>query len=154
MIKVEVENLAEVQSELNALSRRFSDLTEVMQNVAIRMQETNVARLNQGIQADGQPFAPHSPYYIRYTASGNKIPRPYQILVHTGKLRQGILPSWTAKGAKVSAGNNESRSYVAKHQFGSPEDRIPARPFLGVSVSDLADIGQIMTNFVEKSIDG
>lgn len=150
MIKVEVENLAEVQSELSALSRRFSDLTKVMRNIAIRMTETNVARLNQGIQADGQPFAPHSPNYIRYTASGNEIPRPYQILVHTGKLRQGILPSWTAKEARVSAGNNESRDYVAKHQFGL--GRVPARPFLGISASDLADIGQLMSDFVDEAL--
>ena len=152
MVKIEVEGIEDIHQELDRLAKRFGDLEPVMRNIAIRMNEKNVARLQQGIQADGQPFKPHSPHYIRYTVNGKEIPRPYQILIDTGKLRQGILPSWTKDTAIVSAGNNESRDYVAKHQFGL--GRIPARPFLGVSVGDLADIAQIMFNFVEDATNG
>lgn len=154
MITIDADKAAAISRELNELSRQFNDLTPLMRNIAIRLHESTLARLQQGEQPDGKPFEPLSPNYVRMTASGRELPRPYQILVHTGKLRQGILPNWTKDMARISAGNNESRSYAARHQVGAPADRLPARPFIGLSEKDLEDITTLTNQFIDQAVSG
>ena len=89
---------------------------------------------------DGTPWAPLSPKYAARKAKA----RPGRgILIYDELLR--LLAS-SIEGDTVVIGTN--RVYGATQQFGDPYRNIPARPFLGVSDQDEADLLGIIQDYV------
>jgi phage virion morphogenesis protein len=67
------------------------------------------------------------------------------LLVQEGYLRASIT-SQVSDTWSVLAG--ATRIYAAVHQFGWPEKNIPARPYLGISSQDAADIAALTQRFI------
>lgn len=67
----------------------------------------------------------------------------------------GLLNSIThnLNGDEVEVGSN--LIYAATHQYGDEEKRkIPARPYLGITPENEADLAQIAEDFLERVVDG
>ncbi|MBI2278152.1 MAG: phage virion morphogenesis protein [Dechloromonas sp.] len=77
-------------------------------------------------------------------------------LVDTGLLQDTIRYQVSSDGSSVEIGTNrfsgEWDGGAAVHQFGSKDGDIPARPFLGLSSSDRADVLDILQHFLNQSI--
>ena len=68
------------------------------------------------------------------------------ILVDSGDLRDTIR--YQADSAKLQVGSD--RIYAATHQFGDEERHIPARPFLGLSDADRAEVIEILRDHLRE----
>lgn len=77
-------------------------------------------------------------------------------LVDTGILQDTIRYNLINGGRGVEIGTNrfsgEWDGGAAVHQFGSRDGKIPARPFMGMSAGDEADILDILTRFGEQAL--
>ena len=71
-----------------------------------------------------------------------------RILVESGDLRDTLHYLATADRLKFGT----DRKYGATHQFGDPERNIPARPFLGLSDADRAEIVAILREHLERAM--
>ena len=77
-------------------------------------------------------------------------------LVDTGILADSIHYALTDGGQGVEIGTNrfagEWTGGAAVHQFGSKDGKIPARPFLGISVEDRGEVLAILDRFLRQAI--
>lgn len=126
---------------------------------------STIRRFNEQKAPDGMPWAPLSASTIAprkrdFTRSGRLRKQAERrlmnrkILIQTARLRNSI--AFKVKGTSVAVGTNVV--YAATHQFGAeagdfgqtsrgqaiPFGNIPARPFLGISTDDRAEIDRIL----------
>lgn len=108
---------------------------------------------------DGQTWKTLSPRYLQ-----TKSPNPGKILQRRGDLVRQIFPQ--VEGATLLVGTD--RVYGAVHQFGAlkgafgktrrgapiPWGDIPARPFLGISDDDAAEIIAIARDHLQARLQG
>lgn len=77
-------------------------------------------------------------------------------LVETGILQDTIRYQIIDGGAGVEIGTNrfagEWAAGAAVHQFGSKNGKIPARPFLGLSADDKAEVLDILGRFLDEAV--
>jgi phage virion morphogenesis protein len=120
----------EVNSRLNELQRKVSDLTPVMKNIGEYMLLSTDTRFRTETDPYGNGWQPNSPRTIaRKRAEGRLI----RVLQSTGRLRSSI--SYKADRTSVVIGTNVS--YAAKHQLGQG---VPKREFLGINEKDNQEI--------------
>lgn len=156
---VEFDALA-ARERIGVLMDRMENPQPFLQAVGLGLVESTKRRFDQGVAPDGSAWAPHAPSTIRQRIKSGKV--PLKILVSDGLLRGSIITQ--VEGQSVRVGSNavgDQSAYAAIHQFGGSINRpartgrafgrqnvaipahtitMPARPYLGVSADDEADI--------------
>lgn len=145
-LTIEPEGLDEAIARLNAITGIgfHHDLLTQAGGIA----ESGVRqRLDEGKAApDGTPWAKWSDRYAKTRKSSQSL------LVGEGNLTDSIAYEVNAAGTEVAVGSN--RIYAAIQQFGGAEVGIdiPARPYLGLSEQDTADILAAINAFVDARL--
>ena len=142
-----------VLAKLNEIAARLTPagMRPAMREIGEELSESTKRRFATGIGPDGSPWAPLKPGTVLArlaklgTAAGSKP------LIATGELSRFIRYRVTDGGAGVEIGTNrtfnEGRRVGAEvHQFGT--QRIPARPFLGLSGEDKTTVLDILNQFL------
>ncbi len=160
MITLEIKD-TEVTQALTRLGALLDDLSLVMADIGQQLVFSTKERMVAGKAVDGTPFAPRQASTLAaYEKRGLK-PGP-QPLWLTGTMRQNIHHSYGPDSVRVASGAIQSAVMqfgAEQGQFGAsigkdklgrdhmhhmPWGRIAARPFLGVSAKDRADILDIV----------
>lgn len=138
------------------IQRGIEDLQPVMEDLADLMAESTRQRFLAGTAPDGTPWEPKSKTTLAaYEGRGESIdPRP---LWHSNMLAtESIFHQSTSDSALWGS----SREYAAMMHFGGTKERfpnlwgdIPARPFLGVSETDRADIMETVAEWIDRLVE-
>lgn len=134
----------QVQRVLAELLHRAEDLTEAFEGIGIYLSGSHDERWDDQQSPDGAPWAPLSPKYQQRKKRNRD-----KILV-LDELLQGSL-AFNASKDSVEFGTN--LIYGATHQFGDDSRNIPARPFLGISEDDEAEILEILRDYLALAVD-
>ena len=129
-----------VASGLNALREAGQDLTPALIEIGHYLVNSTLDRFEQGVGPDGTPWKPSK----RAEAEGG------QTLIDTRLLMGSI--DFQASDDTVEWGTNVI--YAAIHQLSGMAGRnhsvfIPARPFIGISAEDEAEIAWILRDHLE-----
>lgn len=159
---------AELQAALAKLIARAGNPNPVLKAIGESLAESTRRRFGTSTAPDGSRWAPNSPVTVeRYlearsgtrkkdgslskkgaTLAGSKKP----LVGATRLLGNQIV--WQAGGKSVAVGSNRIYARVQQlgasaRQFGrAPWGNIPARPFLGVSAGDKAEILETIADFL------
>lgn len=159
-----------ISGDLKGLERRLRSMRDLSLRPAARkigesLVSSTIRRFNEQKAPDGTPWQPLAassvaPRSRDFTRSGRLRKRAERrlmnrkILIQTARLRNSI--AFKTEGTAVAVGTNVV--YAATHQFGAragafgrtsrgqavPFGDIPARPFLGISKEDQAEIDRIL----------
>jgi phage virion morphogenesis protein len=155
---------AEVTAALDRLVKLGADPSPALKNVGVHLVQSTQERFQQEKAPDGSAWPALDPDY----RAGKRGPG---ILREAG-MRGGLMGSitWSLQGQRLTVGTN--KVYAAIHQFGGtikPKTQpalifriggrlafarqvtLPARPFLGVSAEDAAEIQAIFEDFAEMA---
>ena len=155
-INIELDDTS-VQAAFNRLIKVGRDLAPAMQDIGEHLLGSTRERFNDQQEPDGKPWAPLSEVTVR-----RKQKNTDKILTERGYLR-GTL-AYRADRQEVRVGS--TRIYAPTHQFGAkkgafgrtrhgapiPWGDIPARPFLGVSDADAAEINLAVRDFLKQAL--
>ena len=100
----------------------------------------------KGEAAMGQPWAPLSAMTIAERRKGRRGTGAVKILQDTGRLKLSIAQ--VVSGGAVTVGTGVE--YGPKHQGG--EDRVPARPFIGIDEEDRETITAVVVRHLEAAV--
>lgn len=142
------------------LDRRLTDLSPMMAQIAEFLLDTTLARFQEGVSPDGSPWAPKSLSTIAaYQARKQAI--SYRPLIGPTKSLSSATNFATASGqdwALISSRAIQSAVMqfgAKKGAFGAnkagrpiPWGDIPARPFLGASAKEQADLVTIFGQMI------
>jgi phage virion morphogenesis protein len=142
-IQLQISNSAEVKAAFEALQAKLADLTPVFQDIGESMLNRTRERFRSQTAPDGSPWAALSPDYAK-----RKKKNKDKILTLSGNLR-GLL-NYQAGPRSVRIGT--PLKYGAAHQFGRPEIKLPARPFLGLSTSDEQELLEILNDHLQRAL--
>lgn len=150
--KVELDD-AKVQRIFARLTASASNLTPLFAEIGSALEESTRQRFTTERAPDGQPWEPIDPDWL-----ATKKARGFNagILKMRGDLANSIHYEASSDYVEIIAGPTE---YAAVHQFGGQAGRrgasnLPARPFLGVSDDDLAEIRDAADSYLEKATRG
>lgn len=160
-----------VLARLNEIARQFDDLSPAMRGIGELVAESTKQRFSTSTAPDGQKWEPNALATVlgrlaeisgaysaktgRMTKKGASAFIAKKPLVATGVLQDTIRYQLAGRNS-VEIGTNrfagEWEGGAAVHQFGSKNGKIPARPFLGLSASDEAEVLAILDRFLEQAI--
>lgn len=161
MITIEI-NEAAITAALQDTMAALTDMSPIMNKVGAVMRDQTEDRFATGKAPDGTPWAPRSPATIAAYAARAKKPGGQKswggVLHYSGQLANNIFHKYGPDFAEVGS----AEPYASTMQFGAaagafgafigkdklgrdhvhsiPWGDIPARPFLGVSEDDQAEI--------------
>ena len=138
-LKINFESAA-LLAALEKLQRRAETAASALHEIGEVLLEATEDRFVEQVDPAGRPWAPLSPRY-------KKRKRRHQDLILA---LDGYLKGTLAK--RVSAGRLEigsNRVYAATHQLGDKRRNIPARPFLGLSGADKAEILSVLADHLQ-----
>lgn len=150
-----------VERRLGRLLTRLGDLLPLMETLGAFLESTTRHRFETGIAPDGRAWKPS----LRATLEGG------QTLVKDGHLRDSI--TYLASNDRVEVGSN--KIYAAVHQLGATirpvqanalhfqlpgglgfvtaqQVIIPARPYLGISGSDVRGVERLVDRYAEAAL--
>lgn len=150
---------AQVLAALRRLHSKTEDLGTVLGTIGDRLVTTTQDRFATATAPDGTPWAANSPVTIaRYLglSSGKKreakAASKKPLTGESKSLRNQIHHQVSGNVLEVGS----TMEYAAMQQFGGKKAEfphlwgdIPARPFLGISAQDRADIDQIVTDYLD-----
>ena len=142
-IQVESAGLERLAKRLAAIADAAAR-SSLLESVAAEIESQTHRRIRSGGPApDGAAWAPWSAAYARTRQAKSK-------LFSQGDLDDSIQALVTGEEAEVGT----NLVYGAIHQFGGGEAgiAIPARPYLGLSASEAADIDAIVDDWLEGQI--
>jgi len=160
-VEIRVEGGTALAQRLTAVAAKLTAPVDLYTEIGNMLVQSTQQRFEDGVTPAGSPW----PKSIRALLSGGKT------LKNSGDLRNGI--SREADGTGLIVGTNVL--YAAVHQFGAvirakkaralafsiggktifkKSVRIPARPFLGISKEDEAEIEQISKQFLSDQLEG
>ena len=161
MFRVEI-NDDQVNTAMTRLSYNLSDNSELMQELGEILVASAQDRMTEGVQPDGQPFAPRSQTTIdRYHALQRSYGKP---LTQSGDLRLGLF--YQHGTDHVEYGSNAIQAAVMqfgarKGAFGTgargqsiPWGDIPARPYIGLSEDDRTAIVEVTEEWLQNTVQG
>lgn len=163
MIRSEID-LSFAEAALAALDRALTDMTPVMEDLGELLTTSTKDRFPTGTAPDGSKWAPKSQTTLdRYGARKSNRVDVRPLFGPTGLLSQQIYHEAGPTG--VSWGSN--LIYAAVMQFGAaqgafgsmsngspiPWGNIPARPFIGVSAEDAANITATLEDWLQDAAD-
>ena len=157
-IDVHLEEGGDAQAALRRMAESLDDAREVLEDIGRRLVASTVRRFERTAGPDGRPW----PTSIRAREEGGLT------LTDTGRLRGSITHQVLPRAVRV--GTNVP--YAATHQFGAEirprraralkfrvagqwatkqSVSVPARPFLGVSRDDEAEIARIVEDGLRRA---
>ncbi len=139
-ITVNVDDAA-VQAAFRRLQQRADNLEPVFADIAEMLLESTKQRFDDKQSPDGTLWAALAPKTIRRKKKPGS-----SILVESGMLIDQLVTE--SDGHHAAIGSN--MIYAATHQFGAEERNIPARPFLGLSAQDEADIASLLLAWLQE----
>ncbi|MDH4122377.1 MAG: phage virion morphogenesis protein [Deltaproteobacteria bacterium] len=143
-IQVEVAGIERLQAKLRRMAGTdMHGLLDALGGMVAAQTQQRIAK--DKTSPDGKPWAPWSERYRHSRHVG------HSLLMGEIHLLQSI--QHLVSGHQVQIGSN--LVYAAIHQFGGAavgKPGLPARPYLGLSDKDLADIEQIVDNWAEKML--
>ncbi|MCS4503887.1 phage virion morphogenesis protein [Arhodomonas aquaeolei] len=153
-VQVHVDD-TEVRAALERLHRFAESPAAAMKDAGEYMQRAVDDRFNAQQSPDGQAWAPNTPV----TLLRKKNPR----ILHE-RAGSGLRGSIHYRASDTEMRQGTDRVYAAVHQFGAeqgafgttsrgapiPWGDIPARPYLGFSADDSAEILQIMEDHIQQ----
>lgn len=128
---INIEMIDQASNALRRLAAAGGRLRPLFVEIGEYLDLATRERFDAAEAPDGTPWAPLSPRY-----QARKKRRRDQILVLDSFLRDQM--SYAATDEQLEFGTN--RIYGPTHQFGDDSRNIPARPFLGLSTDDQAEI--------------
>lgn len=144
----------EARAALDRLIEVGTDLTPLMRDIGVHLLNTTRERFNTQESPAGTPWAP-----LTILSLEKKARKTGKILTERGHLR-GTL-TYRASRDEVQVGS--PLIYAGTHQFGArkgsfrdpppiPWGHIPARPFLGLSDDDEAEVARLVTDFLVEQL--
>lgn len=143
-ISVEYDDRAVINA-LQGLIDAGADMKTAFSDIGEYLRLAHDDRFEAQESPDGTPWEPLNPKY-----AARKKKNADKILILDEFLRDTLAYEADADG--VEFGSN--RIYAATHQFGADDRGIPARPFLGISDDDEAEILEILRDFLADSVSG
>lgn len=157
-VELEFDNAAVLTAVRGALAE-LADPRPMLLDIGEALVNSTRDRFSAQRGPDGQTWKSLSPRYL-----ATKSPNPGKILQRRGDLVRQIFPQ--VEGATLLVGTD--RVYGAVHQFGAlkgafgktrrgapiPWGDIPARPFLGISDDDAAEIIAIARDHLQTRLQG
>tara|TARA_R110002094_G_scaffold160396_8_gene145802 strand:- start:230 stop:757 length:528 start_codon:yes stop_codon:yes gene_type:complete len=166
MITVELKD-EEVSAALNRVAEHLTDMSLLMNEIGEQLEYETEQRFDQGVAPDGSAWAAKSQTTIdAYSARGQRVDfRPLHgpntdgtplrksffrdygpdfVEIGTNKIQAAVMQFGAAKGAFGKAANGTS----------VPWGNIPARPFLGISDTDRANIVETVEEWLQNAADG
>lgn len=155
-VELEFDNAAVLSAIRGALAK-LTDPRPMLLDIGEALVNSTRDRFSAQRGPDGQTWKSLSPRYLE-----TKSPNPGKILQRRGDLVRQIFPQ--VEGATLLVGTD--RVYGAVHQFGAlkgafgktrrgapiPWGDIPARPFLGISDDDAAEIIAITRDHLQARL--
>lgn len=142
-LRVDLTGLKAVQARLDRLAS--IDRRQLLQNIGSVVESQTRRRIESEKQSpEGQPWPKWSDRYAETRGSGKSLLR--------GDSQSGLLDSidHQVNGDEVEIGSN--LVYAATHQFGDRERGIPARPYLGLSGANAAELEEILISTLQEPI--
>lgn len=144
--------IAEAADLIEGLERRLSDLTPAMKGVGEYMLARTRERFDDEVDPDGRKWQALAPSTVeskqrRKTKPGKRArvrAKATDILKESFLLRDTI--AYNADSTSVRVGTPQE--YGIFHQSDEPRSKIPQRKFLGVNAEDLAEINEIVTDYL------
>lgn len=127
-LDIEIDD-AELKAGLKKLEAKLGDLEPFFKDVGEALLNSTRERFRTLTAPDGEPWKPLSPAY-----AARKPRHKAKPLTLSGVLRGTLVKRADPNSLRVGT----PMIYGATHQFG--RGKIPARPFLGLSESDRADL--------------
>lgn len=163
-----IDNSPAVIARLDEIIAQVSDLSPAMLAIGEHLAETTKQRFSTSTAPDGSKWKPNAPATIlarlneisgaygkktgKLTKKGATVAMNKKPLVASGLLQDSIRHQPTDGNKGVEIGTNRFAgdwdAGAAVHQFGSLDGEIPARPFLGMSPSDEAEVLDILGDFL------
>ena len=140
----EVDGLAKLLEKAKLSS---GDRMQLLKNIGIEVEAQTQERFDMQTNPEGkrwQDLAEKTKQYYKRRFPGHR----RSILVGEGGLRDSIESQVNDWSVLVGA----IKIYAATHQFG--RGKIPARPYLGISTTNAADIVTVTQQFLVKQIAG
>ena len=127
-----------------ALERLDQDqLGQLVKDIGALVEDQTKLRIADGKTAsDGSAWSAWSPAYAATRQAR------HSLLVSKGN--PGLLTSIQSYSTGLEAIVGTNLVYGPVHQFGSDDGAIPARPYLGLSAEDRADVEALVTTRVEE----
>lgn len=171
LIEITVDD-REVLDVLAKLARRAGDLSPALREIGEDLTASAQRRFATGTSPDGARWAPNSQTTLLRWLGGKDRPKGL-----TGKLTKTGIGAVMGKKPLVDSGNlagsihyqladggrtllvGSDAKYAAVQQFGAqrgslgggaPWGDIPARPYLGISANDRADILEVVRGYLAK----
>lgn len=147
-ISVKVEGLDKVRKKLKVTTEKLKDMRQFWSSVGMYVQKQTIKeRFDKEQTPDGQKWKPLAPATIKHRMKRHKKGN-MKILQDTGELRRSV--KYEADTHSVKVGSN--LIYARTHQFG--RDKIPARPFLGVTDNEKQHITSMFTQYLKRNVFG
>lgn len=129
---------ADVRAALQKLLAKLGDLEPVFRELGESLLISHRARFERAVSPAGVPWPDLSPATLKRKKKNRD-----KILVLDGWLRQ---LNYAASKTELRIGTD--RIYGATHQFGRPEQNIPARPFLGLDDAERAEVLDVLAEWL------
>lgn len=151
IITIDADGLGDVQSLLRGLLERTDDLSPVLKAIGETLTESTKVRFETSTAPDGQRWRSNSPATIaawlaHHSAKGGWTAGEKRPLIGETRLLSTTITYQVPNPFIVLIGS--PMSYAAGNQLGT--GRIPARPFLGLSTEDRADILDLITAYLRE----
>jgi phage virion morphogenesis protein len=140
----------QIKAKLQQLQSVVGDLQPAFREIGEQLKTNATERFVQQVDPDGNPWVDTSP-----ATKARKTKNIEKILVESTKLMR--LLRYQLNADSLEFGTN--RVYGAMMQFGGTKAQyphlwgdIPARPFLGISSKDRADILDILSHHIQAAL--
>jgi phage virion morphogenesis protein len=148
-VSFDLKEVGSIREMLGNASLDATDRGRLLQSLSTEMESQTSERFEAGKTPDGDDWAKLAEktlaYYDKQGWLGTR-----SILVGMGFLRGSITSALQGGAWSVLVG--ATMEYAAVHQFGFPERKIKARPFLGISQSDTRGLEAITADFLEGAM--
>jgi len=133
----------QVREKLRDLQLAGGNLSAAFTEIGEHLIRSHRERFEAGVDPEGNQWEPLKPKTVE-----RKKKNADKVLIEHGDL-MGTL-HYNNSGSELEFGTN--LIYGATHQFGREESGIPARPFLGISRDDEAEIVNIIEDHISAAL--
>ncbi|RMG59198.1 MAG: phage virion morphogenesis protein [Gammaproteobacteria bacterium] len=140
-IDIRYDNLR-IRALLRRLQEAGGDLEDAFAEIGELLLRTHRRRFEEQKDPEGNAWLP-----LKESTLRRKKKNADKVLIESGNLMETLR--YRVGADRLEFGTD--RIYGATHQFGDDSRNIPARPFLGISPEDEADIEAIITEHIERA---
>lgn len=145
-VEVNDAELRALNTRVNRMLSRVQNPADAMDHIAGMLESQTKGRIEDEKKApDGTPWAEWSPDYAATRILG----------VHSkliAKKKPGLFDDIAHESDAFKAEVFASLEYALTHQLGDDSRGIPARPYMGLSRENTADIEQTMAEWIEGQL--